>query len=334
LFFDSTGILTLILLVAAVATVWDVVKGRAEIFDDLLTADDRNRIVRLVIFVLLPLSIVLHELGHAIAVWSFGGEVVDFGFFLYYGYVAHRGFYTPLDMAIISFAGPIVNVVLGLGAFAIAWFWPRRAAWNYLLFIFAAFELFNALVFYPLFDFGGGIAGDFSSIYSSATPVFSTVVGFFHIVILVGAVVFWKTPRFREGYEERVGRRRNRQVSGAERWLMADILARAATDASSGWTHPVTLSGDAQVGGTQMVLRWESGGFNRALLVHSSHRDDPEQHVELHAAIKPLQDGPPPYQRPLLRIDGQPELKEMTSHIRRTLDFVDTWDGASVISPS
>src|SRR5690606_15853002 len=147
-----------------------------EIFDDRLTAEDRNRIIRLAIFVLLPLSIVLHEAGHAIAVWSFGGEVLDFGFYLYYGYVSHRGFYYPLDLAIISFAGPVVNVILGLGAFAIAWFWPRRAAVNYLLFVFCAFELFNALVFYPLFDFGGGIAGDFSSIYSRDTPVFSTIV--------------------------------------------------------------------------------------------------------------------------------------------------------------
>jgi Zn-dependent protease len=333
-FFDSTGILSIILLIAAAASIYSVIKHRQSIFDDRVTADDRNRIVQLVIFVLLPLSIVLHELGHAIAVWSFGGEVVDFGFFLYYGYVAHRGFYTDLDVAIISFAGPIVNVVLGLGAFAIAWFWPRRAAWNYLLFVFAAFELFNALIFYPLFDFGGGIAGDFSSIYSSATPVFSAVVGFFHILILVGAVVFWKTPRFRQGYEERVGRRRTRTVAGSERWTMADTLAEAATDASSGWKHEVAITGDAQQGGTQMVLRWESSGFNRAVLVHSTHRDDPKQHVEIHAAIKPLVEGPPSYQRPLMRIDGQPEPDDLSLYIRRSLDFVDTWDGASVISPS
>ena len=332
--FDSTGIISIFLLIAAVATVWDVVRGRAEIFDERLTADDRNRIVRLVIFVLLPLSIVLHELGHAIAVWSFGGEVLDFGFYLYYGYVSHQGFYTDLDLAIISFAGPIVNVVLGLGAFAIAWFWPRRPAWNYLLFVFCAFELFNALVFYPLFDFGGGIAGDFSSMYSSATPVFSLAVGFFHVLILVGAVVFWRTPRYRNGYEERVGRRRTRRVSGTERWTMAETLAPSASDASSGWKHEVDLSGDAQAGGTQMVLRWESRGFSRALLVHSTHSDDPTQHVELHAAIKPLEDGPPTYQRPIMRVDGQPKLDELTVFIRRSLDCVDTWDGATVISPS
>jgi Zn-dependent protease len=333
-FFDSTGILSLILLIAATATIWDVVKGRKEIFDHRLTADDRNRIIRLVIFVLVPLSIVLHELGHAVAVWSFGGEVVDFGFYLYYGYVAHRGFYTDLEVALIAFAGPVVNVILGLGAIAIAWFWPRRAAWNYLLFVFAAFELFNALIFYPIFDFGGGIVGDFSSMYSTDTPIFSSVVGFFHVLILVGAVVFWKTPRFRNGYEERVGRRSSRRVSGAERWSVADMLAQASTDASHGWKHDVTLSGDAQVGGTQMVLRWESGGFSRALLVHATHSDDPAQHVELHAAIKPLQEGPPPYKRPLMRIDGQPEPDEMTLYIRRSLEFIDTWDGASVISPS
>jgi hypothetical protein len=332
-FFDSTGIISLFLVIAAGATVWDVAKGRHELFDQRLTADDRNRLLRLVIFVLLPLSIVLHEAGHAVAVKAFGGEVVGFGFFLYYGYVEHRGFYTPLDVAIISFAGPIVNVVLGLGAFAIAWFTPRRAAVNYLLFVFCAFELFNALVFYPLFDFGGGIAGDFSSIYSSNTPVFSAVVGIGHVAILAGAAIFWRTPRYRKGYEERTGQRRPR-VSGAERWQMADVLAHASTEASTDWKHEIALSGDAQSGGTQMVLRWQSGGFQRALLVHSTHSDDPKQHVELHAAIHPNEDGAPPYQRPLMRVDGQPQLDELTLYIRRSLDFIDTWDGASVISPS
>ena len=332
--FDSPGILGLILLIALVATLVDVFRGRKEIFDERLTADDRNRIVRLVIFAMVPLSVVFHELGHAVAVKAFGGEVLDFGFYLFYGYVSHRGFYTDLDVAIISFAGPLVNVVLGLGAFSIAWFCPRRAAWNYLLFIFAAFELFNALVFYPIFDFSGGIAGDFSSIYSRDTLLFSSVVGFFHILILAGGAVFWKTPSLRQGYEERIGRRRTRTVSGSERWTMADTLAEAASDASSGWKHEVALSGDAQVGGTQMVLRWESSGFSRAVLVHTTHSDDPKQHVEIHAAIKPLEEGPPPYQRPLMRIDGQPQVDELSLYIRRSLEFVDSWDGASVISPS
>lgn len=332
-FFDSTGIISIFLLVAAGATLWDVARGRRELFDQRLTADDRNRLLRLVVFVLLPLSIVLHEVGHAVAVKAFGGEVLSFGFYLYYGYVEHFGRYTPLDIAIISLAGPIVNVILGLGAFAVAWFRPRRAAVNYLLFVFCAFELFNALVFYPLFDFGGGIAGDFSSMYSRDTPLFSLTVGVGHLTILAGAAVFWRTPRYRAGYEERTGRRRTR-VSGTERWQMADVLARAAIDASSGWRHEVAVSGDAQSGGTQMVLRWQSTGFQRALLVHSTHSDDPQQHVELHAAVHPDRSGPPPYQRPLMRVDGQPQMDELTLYIRRSLDFVDTWDGTSVISPS
>lgn len=334
MFFDSTGILSLILLLAAVATIVDVAKGRKEIFDDRLTADDRNRILRLVIFLLLPASIILHEFGHAIAIWAFGGEVIDWGFYLYYGYVVGWGVFTPLQSAVISFAGPVVNVILGLGAFAIAWFWPRRHAWNYLLFIFAAFELGNALVFYPLFDFAGGIAGDFSSMYSRDTLVFSLVVGFFHVLILVGAVIFWRTPRFRAGYEERTGRRRTRTVSGAERWQLADIMSEASTDAIQGWKHEVQLSGDAQVGGTQMVLRWESRGFQRAVLVHATHSDDPKQHVEIHAAVNPLEAGPSPYQRPLMRIDGEPEVDDLALYIRRSLDFVETWDGSSIISPS
>ena len=233
-FFDSTGILSILLLLAAAATVWDVFKGRRELFDERLTADDRNRLLRLVVFVLLPLSILLHEAGHAIAVKAFGGEVLSVGFYLYYGYVEHIGNYTPLEIGIISLAGPLVNVILGLGAFAIAWFKPQRPPVNYLLFVFCAFELFNALVFYPIFDFGGGIAGDFSSIYSSETPAFSAIVGICHLAILAGAAIFWRSPHYRARYEELTGQRRPR-VSGAERWQMADVLAHAASEAISGW---------------------------------------------------------------------------------------------------
>jgi hypothetical protein len=121
-----------------------------------------------------------------------------------------------------------------------------------------------------------------------------------------------------------------------EQQEMTGLLAVAAAVASNDWRHPVQLMTDAQADGSQVVLRWASGGFQRALLVHATYSDDPEQHVELHAAIQADADGmrAPAYQRALARIDGSPTAQELVPYVRRFLDFVDTWDGTTVVSPN
>jgi hypothetical protein len=367
LVFGETPLLfTLVLAVLSLVALSDVVRNRRALFDEHFTDDERSRILRFVIFVLLPLSVLAHEAGHALAVLAFGGEVVEFGFFLYYGYVGHVGAYTPLERGLISFAGPAVNIALGLGAFVIAWFRPRRAPANYLLFTFAALELANALIFYPIIDATGGIAGDWSTIYSSQTPLFSVLVAILHAVILFGGLALWRHPGFRAGYARRTGQPQERAQrlgrhartarSGGAFMVherggfsgqgpddgmldhglndLSGVIAVAAALATSDWRHPVQIISDAQAGGAQVIMRWESSGFQRALLVHVTLDNDPDQHVELHAAVESPEAGMSPYQRALARIDGRPTAHELVPYLRRFLDFVDSWDGASVLSPN
>jgi hypothetical protein len=345
---DTPWLLGGLLAVLATVAVVDTVRERAVLFDERLTANDRQKLVRLALFVLVPLSVLAHEAGHAVAVRAFGGRIVDFGFYLFYGFVAHEGLYSALELAWIAVAGTLVNVVVGLTALALAWFRPRRAALNYLLFVFGALELGNALIFYPVLDALGGVAGDWETIYSRDTPVFSVVVGLVHVALLAAGVVVWRNPGFQRGYLQRTGRSMAAadRTSGPdagdgagahpEQQELSGILAVAAAVASNDWRHPVHLMTDAQAGGSQVVLRWESGGFQRALLVHATYSDDPEQHVELHAAVQSDVDGvrAPAYQRALARIDGRPTAQELVPYVRRFLDFVDTWDGSTVVSPN
>jgi hypothetical protein len=346
LMFVDSPLLAIVLVVLAAVSVVDVIRNWQVTFDARFTTDDRLRVMRLVLFVLLPLSVLAHEGGHALAVKAFGGEVVDFGFYLVYGFVGHVGVYTPLERALIAFAGTFVNVVLGLAAIAIAWYrpWPRRPAVNYLLFAFGALSLANALVFYPLIDALGGVAGDWETIYSRDTPVFSVLIGLGHLALLVAAVIIWRNPRFQAGYAARTGGRMTEPASagstgdagqpGDEQKELAGILTVAAALATNDWRHPVTLASDMQSGGSQVIVRWESGGFQRALLVHATPSGAPEQHVEVHAAIESTAERLPPYHRALARIDGRPTAHELVPYVRRYLDFVDTWDGASVVSPN
>lgn len=318
--------------IAFVAAVYDAIRHHDTLFAEPMTADSRGRLLRLTVFALLPLSIIFHEAGHAVAVKIFGGEIVDFGFYFIYGFVSHRGFYSALDLGWIALAGTIVNVILGIIAIAIFWFWPRRAPVNYLLITFAALQGANALIFYPVLDLMGGIVGDWSTIYSSDTPVFSTVVGVIHAGILIGSVVIWKSEWFQRGYSERLGQPYRTPEQAARRSELARIIARAASEAAGDWRHPVELVADAQAGGIQMVMRWNSDNFNRALLVHASPMDGADPHVEIHAAVRPEDPGIPPHQRAIERIDGEPNVDELAQHITRALDLVDRWDGATITS--
>ncbi|HCG28452.1 MAG TPA: hypothetical protein DEU95_01550 [Chloroflexi bacterium] len=342
MFDGGTPILTLMLAVIGGAALVDVVRNRQALFDDRLTMDERQRLTRLALFVLVPLSVILHELGHAVMVKAFGGQIVGWGFYLYYGYVEHTGYYTPIQLAWIAVAGTVVNVVLGLGAIAWAWFRPGNVAVRYLLFVFGAFSLLNSLVFYPLLDALGGISGDWETIYSRQTPIFSAVIGLLHATILIGGVALWRNTSIRAGYERRTGLRREtavfagpqpeRQPDGSQREL-AGVLAVAAAAASNGWRHPVTIATDDQSGGAQVVVRWASGGFQRALLVHAAP-DGNHTRVELHAAVQALEPSSHPFQRQLARVDGIPTTEELTPYIRRFLDYVDTWDGATITTPN
>jgi hypothetical protein len=341
--FDGPSlILTLFMALIAGTSLVDVARNHRALFDDRFTLDERQRLMRFALFVLVPLSVMAHEGGHALFVKLFGGKVVGFGFYLYYGFVQHVGRYTPIELAWIAFAGTLVNVILAFGAIGWAWFRPGRAAVNYVLFIFGALEIANALIFYPLLDAVGGVAGDWETIYSRATPVFSGTIAVLHAVILVGGFILWRQPSIQRGYHERTGVRRvqptaamqgepERYQDSAQRDL-AGVLAVAAAVASNGWKHPVQITSDAQAGGSQVIVRWSSRGFHRALLVHATTPDDPNQHVEIHAAVETPVKGMPAYHRPLTRIDGHPNSQELVPYIRRFLDYVDTWDGATVTS--
>ncbi len=317
------------------AAVWDAVRHHDTLFVEPMTVDSRGRILRLVIFVFLPLSIIFHELGHAVAVWSVGREVLDYGFYFVYGFVAYNGFgLSPTEQSMIALAGPLVSIVMGLAALAIGWFKPMRSSWSYLLLVFGALEMVNIMIFYPVLDAlgGAGDGGDWRQIYSTDAPEIAIPMAIFHVAFLVATVVAWRSDTIRAGIAKRSGQVYRSPAQVGRRSELARIMSSAAGVASDRWKHPIELVADAQAGGIQMILRWQSDGFNRALLVHAPPLDGPDPHIEIHAAIRALDPGLPPYERPLNRVDGQPNVEELAAYIRRALDTVDGWDGAVTVN--
>ncbi len=363
--FDSP-LLTLLFGALMVASVVMAVRQRDALFDATYTADDRTSAMRLALFVLLPLSVLLHEAGHAVAVLAYGGDLVGFGFFFIAGYVEYTGAFTPLQHAITAAAGTVVNIILGLIAISFFWFRPsKHPAINDMLFTFVGLQLLNALVAYPLLDVLGLFTGDWSVIYSRDTPVFSLSFAALHATLLIASALLWRNPGFRVGHAQRtdsVLRVRARigataptpapvapqphatqQTTDADPESMSqvqvqrDALLVAAALAIEGWKHPVDLSSGLQGDGAQVVLRWESDGFQRALLAHATAPSVSGAHLEVHAAVKAAGTGEermPQYQRELLRMDGYPEAQELAPYLSRFMAYVDTWDGTVVISPN
>ncbi|MFW6075588.1 MAG: hypothetical protein ACOC9Y_08325 [Chloroflexota bacterium] len=335
MFTDGIDILVIIMGFVFLAVAWDAISNRATLFGNYLSADVKNRLLRLAIFGLLPLSIIFHELGHAIAIWSIGRSVESFGFGFIYGFVSYNAFgVSDLQSLWVSAAGTLVNIIIGVIALGIFWFRPSRPTVNYLLFVFAVIQGANALIFYPLLDFAGGIVGDWSTIYSSDTLVPSALIGVAHIGILGGSALIWKSDAFQAEYRKRTGQRVPRRGAPRQRSNLAVTLAESSSRAIAGWPHEIEQVVDAQAGGLQMILRWESDGFLRRLLIHATPADSDDPHVEMHGVIHALDPGLPQYQRPVMRINGPPNTPQLTQRIRTGLEIVESWDGSTPAGPN
>ena len=134
-------------------------------------------------FVAVPISIFIHEAGHALAVLAFGGRVLEFGYFFFWGYVLPAGDFSPLQYWIIASAGTWGNLLFALAI----WLWWRRNPSNfvrYLMLRTIRFQIFYALIYYPLFTALLQI-GDWRTIYDFAqTPVLSGLTAVLHIGIV------------------------------------------------------------------------------------------------------------------------------------------------------
>jgi hypothetical protein len=173
-------------------------------------------------FVVIPVSVALHELGHAIAVWAFGGEVIDFGFYFFAGFVSYAEPFSTLQHLVVAAAGTIVNIILGaiILGYVLLKRPPLGPAWNELLITGAVLQGANALIFYPLLDFATGMNGDWLQMYSSENGTWRLAIFAMQAGILGLA---WYVNRQRS-FRLRLGRLTG-YPDGVERGLLGSIAS-------------------------------------------------------------------------------------------------------------
>jgi hypothetical protein len=354
--FGAFGLIILFYIFVGIRVVRDVWVRRREAFDRQFTLADRQLVDQAAFFLLVPISVALHELGHAVAIWSFGGHVVGFGYYVFAGYVSYDDPFTKVQHVVVAAAGTIVNVLLCALALAAVFLRrpPMRAAINELLFQFAVVSGVNALIFYPLLDFATGMEGDWKQMYDGGVPALSLAIFVIHAGILILAFVAWRSPGFQRRLAERTG-----VPAGAERRPFgglrpsatapmapaaptetpasfepaspAEARFRAAADrVARGWPQPVQGRIERRDEATQVALVWVSGGAQRAVAM----RHDVDGPVRLIGAVVPTNGRvrASTTQRELRRWPDLPDENDLTMGLRMAMEVVDGWDATSAAS--
>jgi hypothetical protein len=339
------GLISLIYAVIGIGVIRQVIQRRKPLFDHNFTFADRALVDQAAFFILVPISVALHELGHAIAVWNFGGEVTDFGFYVFAGYVSHQGRYTNDELIQIALAGPLVNVVLSLVAVAIVFLRkpPMRAAFNELLFEFAVISGINALIFYPILDFATGLEGDWTQIYRGGDPALSWAIGILHVGILAGSFWISRFPPFRQRLATLTG-----LPPGSERGLLGRsarvgpspddeappvvaVMKEAISRIASGW--PVQLEGRIQPAGDQvgLWLLWRTAGMTRG--VTAITQSDGGAVISGFAEPSSTLGHSSVQQRPLSRIDDPFDANDLVLQLRVAMEQVESWPAQPYSGP-
>lgn len=271
------SIISLIYVVIGIRSVSRLINRWSSVWDRRFTLQDRQLVDEAAFFVLVPVSVALHELGHAIAIWSFGREVVDFGFYGFAGYVSFIPFgLSDVQLFVIAAAGTFVNLILSVGAIALVFLRPFRAAINELLIQFAIVSGANAFIVYPLLDLASGLNGDWRQMYSSGVPSLTALI----VVMQVGMIAagYWlytndrAKARLAKLTDVPAGMQRGffggvvpgtidvQTLNPAERSL------REATErVASGWPAKVETGLQRFDTGTAMTLAWQRGGRGYAI---------------------------------------------------------------------
>lgn len=190
------NLLSLFYLFRAAQVVMEVWRKWDTLWQEPLTRQKWGLANRASFFISVPPAVLLHEFGHALAVWLFGGQVVQFAYRVFWGFVVPAGTFTAAEDWFISLAGTLGNLFFGV----VVWLLLRRSRSSTMRYFGLQtfhFQLYFAFVYYPIFTPLLGV-GDWFTIYNfEATPILSGITAVFHVAILLG---FWQA--WRQGWFE------------------------------------------------------------------------------------------------------------------------------------
>jgi hypothetical protein len=270
-------IISLIYAVIGIRSVARLVNSWERVWDRRFSLQDRQLVDEAAFFVLVPVSVALHELGHASAIWGFGGEVTGWGYYGFAGWVSFVPFgFSDVQLTLISAAGSLVNLILSAGALALVFLRPFRAAINELLIQFAIVSGANAFILYPLLDLASDLNGDWRQMYSSDVPWLTILIVAVQMAVIAAGFYLYSN----EGMKARLAKLTD-VAAGMERGFFGGVrpgeinvralspqervLREASERVASGWSTRVETGLQRFDTGTAMTLAWQRGAHGYAI---------------------------------------------------------------------
>lgn len=179
-------LLSLVYVLAALYTLWQLPRQWRSLTDAEYTADDRSLAGRIGFLLLTPLGVLIHEAAHMLLAWLYGAQGITLSFRVYWGYVSYYGRLPATAEWAIASAGPLASLLLGLAVGYLAL--GQRPAWRDAGLSFAHATLVLDLLLYPGMSVVDQI-GDFRWIYSRQTPALSIVAGVVHVLGLLAWII-------------------------------------------------------------------------------------------------------------------------------------------------
>ena len=189
--FSLFDILTIIYLFRSVQLGIKVWREWAQIRVEPFTSAKKHLADQASYFIAVPIGVLAHEFGHVLAVWAAGGQVAEFHYRAFWGYVVPIGSFTAAQSWFIAIAGTLASLLFGL----LVWLFFRRASSSTLRYFGLRafrFQVYFSLIYYPLFTLMG-FDGDWRTIYNfTATPILSLTTAVIHAGFLL---LFWRGDR-------------------------------------------------------------------------------------------------------------------------------------------
>ena len=155
----------------------------------------------LALFVVHPLIVPIHELGHAIATWLSGGKVVEFSWEVFSGHIVRTGDFTALEDWWIPLVGNLASATVGVALLLLGILSKRlKPVPRAIALRSGYFELLFTFLMYPIMSFVGP-NGDWKNIYRfDSMPLLSSATLILHLAIV--GWLFWSHDRFEGAFRQ------------------------------------------------------------------------------------------------------------------------------------
>ncbi|HEY9676607.1 MAG TPA: hypothetical protein V6C76_01295 [Drouetiella sp.] len=170
-------------------------RERQTLWDNYVSKEDRDLLLRLTLWVLMPVFVLLHECGHAAATLLFNGKIAEFDYGFFWGKVVPSGFFTPEQDLIITLAGSVVELICGIISLIAAVNLTSPPVVRLLVYL-GMSTLFQTAIGYPMLSLTG-MYGDWIQIYTTQAQSWIPWIATVHGIVIAAFLyaVYAKAPK-------------------------------------------------------------------------------------------------------------------------------------------